>query len=183
MVDDFWLADLAGALNMKLTKAQGDAVRAIIAQMDAMGVTDKNQRAYILATAYHECRFKSICEIRAKPGTAVYKMQEKYWHTGFYGRGLCQLTWARNYRKFSEVVGIDLVKHPDNLLDVEIGAKILVYGMVNGSFTAWKLHSTNRLGRYISDVKVDFIGARRIINGTFMAEMVRDAAVKISALC
>lgn len=186
-VNDIWMAQLAHTLEMKLTKDQGDNVRILVAECENQGVTDLRQIAYVLATAYHECRFKSIKEIRANPrGDAmqrkVYKMQEAYWYTGFYGRGFCQLTWRKNYQKFSPVVGMDLVKNPDLVLRPEIGAKILVYGMKHGTFVAAGLESMTNLDRYFNAEKTDWFNARRIVNGIFRAEMVAEAAKKILPL-
>lgn len=181
-VTDEWLASLAATMRMRLTRSQGDAIRAIAFECERQDVTDSRQITYILATAYHECRFKTIREIRAKVGTEVWKMQERYWHTGFYGRGLCQLTWRKNYQKFSVVVGADLVKEPDLLLNTAISAKVLVYGMANGSFTALGLSSKNKLSAYFSEDKTDWIGARKIVNGTFQADFVQRAALRILPL-
>lgn len=181
-VNDTWLSSVAATLKMRLTRAQGEAIRLIVAECEAQGVTDRRQVAYVLATVYHECRFRAIKEIRAKPGTPVWKMQEAYWHTGYYGRGFCQLTWEKNYRKFSPVVGFDLVKDPDLVLHPEIAAKILVYGMKNGTFVALKLNSSVNLSRFFNETKTDWVGARRIVNGTFRAEMVANAARKIFSL-
>ncbi|MTV47149.1 glycoside hydrolase family 19 protein, partial [Streptococcus pneumoniae] len=88
--------------------------------------------AYMLATAYHECRFQAIKEIRAQPGTKIYDLQNRYWNTGFYGRGYIQLTWRKNYEKFSELLQQDFVGNPDLVLVPENAAKILVHGMVEG---------------------------------------------------
>ena len=73
-ITDNFLAALAATLKMKLTRDQGNAVRLLAMECDKQGVTDVRQATYILATVYHECRFKSIKEIRAKPGTVVFKM-------------------------------------------------------------------------------------------------------------
>lgn len=175
-VNDIWLAGLARTLEMKLTKEQGDNVRLLVSECESQGVTDLRQIAYVLATCHHECRFKSIKEIRAQPGTEVYKMQDRYWGTGFYGRGFSQLTWRKNYLKFSPVVGMDLVKNPDLVLSPEIGAKILVHGMRRGLFTG------KDLDNYFNPTRTDWFNARRIVNGVFRAEMVADAAKKILPL-
>jgi len=58
-----------------------------------------------------------------------------------------------------DIFGIDLVNNPDLALTPEISAQNLVYGMLNGSFTKASL------GRYINSSKVDFINARRVVNG------------------
>lgn len=171
---------IKGALGAKLTKTQVQAIGLLLSEADKNGVTDQNQMAYILGTCWHECRFKSIKEIRAKVGTSVWSMQEKYWHTGYFGRGFSQLTKEANYKKFTLVVGIDLVKNPDAVLIPEIGAKILVYGMVNGSFTALGLSSKNRLSKYFKPGQPpDWLNARRIVNGTFQADKVASEALKI----
>ena len=182
-VNEQWLASLAAALKTRLTREQGNNIRIIAAECERQSVTDKRQLAYIIATVYHECRFKSIKEIKARPGTVIWdKYQVNYWHTGFYGRGFCQLTWEKNYRKFSAVIGEDLVANPDKVLEPEIGAQVLVFGMLNGSFTALNLYSKNRLASYFSDKKTDWMGARQIVNGTFQAEKVKAVAIKILPL-
>jgi len=181
-IDENWLAALAATLKKKITKEKANNIRLIVSECARQGVTDARQIAYILGTVAHECDFRSIKEIRAKPGTDVWKMQEKYWHTGFYGRGFSQLTWAKNYNKFSPIVGVDLVKNPEMVLKPEIGALILVYGMRRGTFVSNGLESLTRLDRYFNEITTNWIDARRIVNGTFMADRVADAAQKIFAL-
>lgn len=175
---DTWLASIAKVLNTRLTRAQGDAIRLIVKKCDEGGVSDPRQVSYVLGTVYHECRFRSIREIRAKPGTPIYNMQERYWHTGYYGRGFCQLTWRKNYQKFSPIVGLDLVKNPDEVLRPEVGAKILVFGMRDGLF------SGVGLDKYFppAPAEPDWLNARKIVNGTFQADRVAMAAKKIFSL-
>lgn len=181
-IDENWLARLAKTLKMTLTKAQCEAVRLLVMECEAQGVTDLRQIAYVLGTVYHECRFKSIKEIRAKPGSDVWKMQEAYWHTGYYGRGFSQLTWLKNYKKFEAVVNMDLVKNPDLALIPKVGAMILVYGMKHGTFVSNGMASSIRLDRYFNETTTNWYDARRIVNGTFRAEMVAEAAQKILPL-
>ncbi len=167
-------------LREPISPIQMRSVYLLLKEADINGITDRNQMAYVLATCWHECRFKSIKEIRAKPGTKIWRLQNAYWLTGYYGRGFSQLTWLKNYRKFKTIVGVDLVAQPDKALEPEIGAKILVYGMVNGSFTGLGLLSANKLSKYFKPMETpDWIGARQIVNGTFQAEKVASAAVKI----
>lgn len=173
MIDEILLPEFARQFAAKLTQAQGDAVKKLLVNCNRLDVTDLRQIAYILATCWHECRFKSIREIRARKGTTVWQMQEMYWHTGFYGRGFSQLTWKRNYDKFGKLLGIDLVNNPDLALDPDIGAKILVMGMRDGLFSGKKLSD------YFTRISTDWLGARRIVNGTFQNDRVADAAMKI----
>ena len=173
LITDELLAAFCEEFKTTLTRAQGDAWRYIAAECDALAITDERQVAYILGTVWNECRFKSIPERRAKPSTGVWKLQERYWHTGFYGRGYSQLTWLKNYRKFSPIVGRDLVKHPDDVLLPEIGAKILVQGMWFGMFSGKKLKD------YFLPQGVEWIKARRIVNGNFQADRVATSAKRI----
>lgn len=133
--------------------------------------------AYMFATVYHETdrTMQPIKEYRAAPGTALRKTQDRYWLTGFYGRGLVMLTWRDNYKNLSPVCGIDLVKNPDEVLKMEISVKILFYGMIHGVFTGDKLakHFSKKQPEYS-----DFYQARRIINGTDRANLVATHAEK-----
>lgn len=119
----------------------------------------KAQTAYILATAYWETN-KTM-----KPVREAYWLSEqwrkdnlRYWP--WYGRGYVQLTWEENYIKAQRILGTDLTKRPDNAMKPKIAAEVLVLGMRDGWFTG------KRLSQYINDEEVDFIGARRIVNGT-----------------
>jgi putative chitinase len=88
----------------------------------------------------------------------------------YYGRGDVQLTWERNYAVMSKIVGEDLVKNPDKALDPKVSAQILFEGMIRGTFTGKKLSD------YIMDDKCDFVGARRIVNGTDKAALIAGLA-------
>jgi predicted chitinase len=61
------------------------------------------------------------------------------WQTGntapgdgwkYRGRGLNQITFKNSYKKYGDIVGVDLVANPDRLNDVEIAAKLAVYFML-----------------------------------------------------
>ena len=82
----------------------------------------------------------------------------------------------KNYQKFSDLLKQDFVGNPDLVLIPENAAKILVHGMVHGSFTGKKLSD------YFKPEKADWSGARRIVNGTDQAERIAEAAQKIYSL-
>lgn len=71
--------------------------------------------------------FKPIREIRAHPtrNARIYALQQRYWPSGFFGRGYVQLTWEKNYRRYGNALGIDLVANPDKALEPETAARIL----------------------------------------------------------
>lgn len=82
----------------------------------------------------------------------------------YRGRGYPQLTGQRNYRIFSKLVNLDLVKEPDAALNPGVSAKITAIGMRDGLFTG------KNLSNFIKLDKVDFVHARQIINGMDRAE-------------
>lgn len=158
-----------------LSSIQSSAVLSILKAFDQYGDGDINKLIYIFATAWHEAGLiPDRKEIRCRPGSICYNSQELYWYTGFYGRGLAQLTHEFNYKAMGDIFGIDLVNNPDLALTPDISAQILVYGMMNGSFT------TAPLGRYINTSKVDFINARRVVNGLDKASEIAEYANNIA---
>jgi len=158
----------------KTQAKQAENLALILKECAAHGVAMPEQVAYIVGTAWHESRLLCIAEFRAKPETKVRAMQDRYWGSGFYGRGFVQLTWQRNYKKFGDLLGVDLVSNPDKVLEPEIGAKILVRGMRDGLFTGVGL------ARYFKEGQPpEWLNARRIVNGVFHADYVARAAVAV----
>lgn len=119
----------------------------------------KDQIAYILATAYWETN-KTMKPVREAYWLSEQWRKDKLRYWPWYGRGYVQLTWEENYIKAQRILGTDLTKRPDNAMKPKIAAEVLVLGMRDGWFTGKRLH------QYINDDEVDFIGARRIVNGT-----------------
>lgn len=163
-----------------LTQLQVDSIDALLSEVEAQGVTDMRQVAYIMATAYHECHRPSKPELRMTPmkefGGETYLRGKKYYP--YYGRGFSQLTWDYNYRKEGRRLGLDLLGNPDLILNIPVAANSHVYCMIHGRYTGKKLAD------YITPVKADFINARRIINGTDRAELVAGYAEKfVLCLC
>jgi hypothetical protein len=94
--------------------------------------------------------------------------------TGFYGRGYSQLTWNYNYQKFSILLKTDYFNNPDLVLTPLENARIIAYGMKNGTFTGKKLED------FINKSKSDFLGARLVMdNDTSQAKIFADIAQKI----
>lgn len=150
--------------------SKGDT-RLIINVCAANGLL-RNQAAYVLATAYHETAhtMKPVREMGGEP----YLRKKKYYP--YVGMGYVQLTWKANYEKASRKLGVDFVTNPTLLLKPQYAAKILVIGSKEGWFTGKKL------SHYITLQKSDFVGARRIINGTDRADLIADYAKKYDAL-
>lgn len=123
----------------------------------------KEQVAYCMATARHEAWSPKNQEID-------YAIEEiggrsrSYGKTGFFGRGMSQLTHEDNYRRASAYFGVDLVKNPDLALTKDISAGCLVIGSMLGWFRGDE-HGRHTLPRYFSPEHSDPLHAREIING------------------
>lgn len=86
------------------------------------------------------------------------------------------MTWANNYSATGQSLGIDLVNDPDRMLEPEVAAWATVYGMDTGLFTGKKLSN------YINDEHVDFVNARKIINGLDQAETIAGLAIRLKSI-
>lgn len=146
-----------------LDPVQKESIALIVQTFQRYGDKDAHKLAYILATAKHECSFRSIEEHRTNSAR-----QNAYWYTGYYGRGYVQLTHQRNYAKMSRLLGVDLVQQPHLALKPSFAARILVQGMLDGSFTRKKL------SLYINKNGQDYYNARRVVNGTDRAERIKN---------
>lgn len=154
----------------RLNQSQVDGFNAILKAINEWGGDAKNPLyvAYILATAWHETartmkpieeygkgkgrRYGSNIDIN---GTRYSGLKHFY-----YGRGYVQLTWLTNYKNMGKILGVDLVNKPELALDHHTASKIMIYGMLNGSFTG------KRLSNYLKKGTLEeFKQARRIING------------------
>ncbi len=143
----------------KFKLAKHKVIKLILAECTKQKITQKEQISYILATVDHETNgtFMPVKEAYWK-SEAWRKRNLRYYP--YFGRGLVQITWLANYKKFGKLLNIDLVNNPSLAFDIENSVFILVYGMKHGVFTGKKL------SHYINKNKVNYEGARRIINGT-----------------
>lgn len=161
MTKDFFDAVRRSLFRGRLNQHQVDGMNKIVEYGLEHGYS-RTHLAYILATAYHETAqwmqpiregarrfgpdYSNERAIRAV--TAIYNKgiirtnyalpRGKYGHS-YYGRGLIQITWLSNYKRLSEVVGVDLVKNPDAALSWCIALPLLFIGMRDGLYTGKKL--------------------------------------------
>ena len=158
----------------KLTQLQVDTIDAVLNECELQAISDVRQVAYIFATAYWEAHNPRKPELRLTPmkefGSEMYLNSKPYYP--YFGRGLSQLTWDYNYKKEGNRLGIDLLKNPDAILQVQIAANSHVYCMAHGSYTGKKLSD------YINDKKCDFVNSRRIVNGKDKADEIAAIAQK-----
>jgi len=126
------------------------------------------EAAYVLATVQHETArtFQPIKEYRARQGTKLRATQDRYWLSGFYGRGYVMITWEANYKKFG------IAETPEKALEPETAYRILAEGMRQGSFTGKKLSD------FVNEHDVDYYNARTVVNGHDKALQIADNAEK-----
>lgn len=162
----------ASLFDGSLNQGQVEGINAILAHWPA--AYGLPQLAYVLATPYHETErtMQPIREIGRGRG-------RPYGHTDPsgqvpYGRGFVQLTWRVNYLKADLALGLKgtLADNYDRALEPSIAAQILIRGMREGWFTQRKLAD------FITPMKNDFVGARRIINGNDDDELIAGYALK-----
>lgn len=159
------------------------SVRLLIAECKKEGLL-RNQAAYVLGTAHFETgQFKWMREIWGPtPAQKRYEGRADLGNTQpgdgkrYMGRGFVQITGRRNYTDWSKRLGIDLVNKPELAEQPDIAAQIIVKGMKLGTFTGKKLSD------YITLRASNFVGARRIVNGTDKATQIANLAKQYDAL-
>lgn len=164
----------------KLTQSQVDGVEAIFNEWERLELSDLRWLAYILATAWHEtAETMQAIEEFGKGKSRRYGKKIK--HSGvayiapnkiYYGRGHVQLTWFENYELMGKLIGVDLLKNPELALVMENSIKIMFEGMLRGA-SSFGDFTGRSLEQYFNEKTNDAIGARRIINGSDKAELIK----------
>ncbi len=168
-----------------LTQSQVDGFNALLAAMEGWPLT---WVAYGLATAWHETG-ATMQPIKEMGGPAYFtRMYDingqrlaKARELGnltpgdgakYAGRGYPQVTGKRNYALAEQVFGIPFTSNPDLMMVSDNAAKVMRHFMEKGLFT----------GKKLSDfLPGDYVGARRIINGTDKDDEIAAYAVKFEA--
>lgn len=78
-----------------------------------------------------------------------------------YGRGLVQITWEYNYKKFEAITGLPLSTDPDLALGWEASLAILYDGCIDGMFTGKKLSNYYQS----NPLRSQYASARAVVNG------------------
>lgn len=177
----------------KLTQSQVNEINFIVSVIDDDKFISYPQAAYILATVWHETATTILPIVEYGKGKGLTygtwlknsagqlycfkdgKKMNSYLCSQYpylyYGRGYVQLTWFNNYELASKKLGVDFLKNPDLVCQKEHAVKIMLEGMKQGWFTGRKLAD------YLDKAKKDYVGARRIINGTDKAASIAGYAV------
>lgn len=153
------------------------------------GFTILRQLAYVLSTVRGETgTYQPIKERRANPRRqpALFRQQQRYFPSGFMGRGFVQLTFRENYRNAGQkLAGITIqvpnrgggtraitidantfVNEPDLVMQPNVAYLILSRGMREGWFRRRPDRRPFKLSDFIKEgAPPDYLGARNIING------------------
>ena len=116
------------------------------------------------ATARHKVRAISMGNTDAGDG---YK---------YRGRGLVQLTFKKNYKRFNDEIDVDLVNYPDKALELPSAVKIMMLGMRDGIFSGLSM------SYFLDSNPPDYLGARAIINGSDKASQFKFYAEKFEKI-
>lgn len=173
---------VANAVLSDLRSVARRTVPLILAECIANGVTDRGKIAYILATAEHESHLGNLMtEIGDEdyfsrsydpPSNVARQLGniEKGDGPRYRGRGFVQITGRRNYTEWTSRLRVDLVNQPEMATIPRIAAKILVIGMMQGTFT------TAALGEFVDGNNRDFVEARQVVNDHDRAEHIAEIA-------
>ena len=167
--------------HLQLNKANEECAAFITNLVSDTTLTNFRWAAYYLATAQHETGFcfNHVPELGKGSGkkygnsisvidTLGYRgTKGKTYSNVFYGRGLIQLTHEDAYKYISTKIGLrkdELYINPDKALEPKVSYDIMTYWMQNN------IPNTKGAGRTIQEYTstvglVDYLGARRIVNG------------------
>ena len=179
----------------RLTQKQVDGLTTMLDYWEK-NHAEKDDRwlAYVLATAHHEVDRK-MQPIKEYGSDAyffrMYDIEGDRPHVArrlgnlapgdgvlFHGRGFVQLTGRANYADWENRLGTDLTSSrakADKVLNLARATQIIFEGMILGTFTGKKLSD------YFQNVREDWEGARRIINGTDRKALIASHARKYYA--
>lgn len=165
----------ASLFNGVLSQGQVDGMNYLLDMWEEYHF-DKDIRwlAYALATAFHETAYTmEPIEEYGKGGNAAYAQPAGPYGNCYWGRGYVQLTWLDNYVKAQDVLKstydlvVPCVEYPHRMLEHEPSALVLYDGIINGWFTGVGLPD------YFNDTTDDPYNARRTVNGTDKADVIK----------
>lgn len=162
--------------NKLTTKAEGDMKILLSFMTNDDTIPSVYEAAYMFATVWHECAgtFAPIEEFSRGKNRPYGKTCDN--GEIFYGRGYVQITWDYNYKRIGKVIGLDLYNKPSLALHYDVAYRILSIGMRRGLFTGVGLSKYIKPGQ-----QPNYIGCRKIINGTDKAEAIAEKARKAQA--
>ncbi len=97
----------------------------VLNALNEFGIADEQMACYAFATIRVETSgFAPIDEIGKGKGKEYGEPDPETGHI-YHGRGLVQITWRTNYVHYGEILGEDLLNHPERANDPPTAARIL----------------------------------------------------------
>lgn len=168
----------------RLTQAQVDGLSETINVFEEKGDGDVRKLAYILATGFHEAKFKPVRENMKYTAARIREVWPSRFKTaaaaipyannpqalankvygGRLGNNKDNDGWLYRGGGWPQLTGkanyakFGLDKDPDRILEPKVSAWVLVAGMLGGKFTGLKL------SKFINADGADYVGARAVVN-------------------
>lgn len=162
--------------NRSLDSKEISAIDEFIDYVDAnIAKMQMNQWAYFFATVFHETN-ATFLPVREAYWISEDWRKKNLRYYPYYGRGFVQITWLKNYQYYSKTMGEDFVKFPDLMMVAKYSFRSSLDGFMNGTFTGKKISD------YVNKDKTDYVGARRVINGTDKAQLIAKYAQLFEAV-
>lgn len=131
------------------------------------------KHAYLLATVKWETAHTFLPREEIGKGQGRnYGNPDPRTRQTYYGRGLVQLTWYKNYETFGKLLNIDLLNHPELACDSQVAYSIATLGMNRGLFTGVGFRHYLNDDTNSSDFQPAYKQCRRIINGQDQADTI-----------
>lgn len=166
----------------KLSQSRVDGIEAILSACEQL--PDLRQRAYVLATIFHETA-KTMQPIEEYGKGAGHDYGKKLKMGGgpgkripyttpdqiYFGRGHTQNSWYENYEMLTRLAKAsghdwDFLNHPELLLQTGPSLWATILCMRKGYYTGVGLD------KYFNGSKIDWVNARKIINGLDTADKI-----------
>ena len=166
------------ALPVEQYREPEDLARTLHAVCKSLYRDDLKLPAYMMGTVQHETKaayypVEEAYYVTSEAARLRYLKGQNYWP--YYGRGLVQLTWDFNYKKYGEILNLNLLGEPELVLEPSISLFILVHGMLTGTYTGKPLE------QFINANACNYIQARRVVNGVRKGETLPDKAELIAS--
>lgn len=84
----------------------------------------------------------------------------------YRGGGQVHTTGRTNFDRVKLASGVDVITYPDKIVDPKVSAIALIQGCLQGWYTG------KRLSDYLDAKTPDYVGARRVVNGTDKAAQI-----------
>jgi putative chitinase len=181
-----------------LNKPSKDALTALLQFIESDSTinlsVDNRFPAYMLATAKRETAANGVTYLPIREVGSPSYFEKRYGYKTkkgkvlgntkkgdgflFRGRGYVQLTGRGKYGTLGNALGYgdSLLVNPDLALNPTLAYRVMVYGMIHGSFTG------QAIGKYITLTKTDYVGARAVINGKDHATLIAGYAMNFQSI-